>query len=168
MENTQGNAPSQDKGAMAQGQQNPPPPYQEVSAMGDAQPAQFPGYSQQAYQNPYPGQPYQGQPYPGQPYPGQPYQGQPYPGQPYQGQPYLGQPYPGQVYPGQVYPGQTVITVQHAPLSPPENDYLVYSIITLLCCCFPLGIAALVFSISVSAFIFNTATKYRFKHIDTY
>ncbi|XP_072317456.1 uncharacterized protein [Eucyclogobius newberryi] len=123
---------SEEKAAMA-GQPNPPP-YQEDSSMGYSQPGQqFAG-------NP--------QPYPGQPYPGQPYPGQPYPGQPYPGQPYPGQPYPGQPYPGEFYAGQTVIALQpQAPLSPPENDYLGYSIFTLLCCCMPLGIAAVIYSI---------------------
>ncbi|KAK7887126.1 hypothetical protein WMY93_026747 [Mugilogobius chulae] len=144
---------SQEKAAMVEGQPNPPP-YQEGPS-GIAQSGQqfAAGYPQQPYPGqPYPGQPYPGQPYPGQPYPGQPYQGQPSPGQPYPGQPYpgqpSGQPYPGQPYPGQVYPGQTVVTVQaQTPLSPPEKDYLGYSIFTLLCCCMPLGIGALVYSI---------------------
>uniref|UniRef100_A0A3Q4H7L2 Uncharacterized protein n=1 Tax=Neolamprologus brichardi TaxID=32507 RepID=A0A3Q4H7L2_NEOBR len=35
-----------------------------------------------------------------------------------------------------------------ASVTNPVNDYLGYSIFTMLCCCLPLGIAALVFSIS--------------------
>ncbi|KTG06020.1 hypothetical protein cypCar_00018973 [Cyprinus carpio] len=52
------------------------------------------------------------------------------------------------------YPGQSVVTVQPAvfvtaaPLANPVADYLGYSIFTMLCCCLPLGIAALVFSLS--------------------
>ncbi|XDV40813.1 hypothetical protein PO909_009814 [Leuciscus waleckii] len=52
------------------------------------------------------------------------------------------------------YPGQTVVTVQppvnvsFTPLTNPEPDYLPYSIFTLLCCCLPLGSAALVYSIT--------------------
>lgn len=58
---------------------------------------------------------------------------------------------------GQQYPGQpATVTVQPAvyvtqgPLANPVNDYLGYSIFTMLCCCLPLGIAALIYSISVS------------------
>uniref|UniRef100_A0A3Q3W9T5 Uncharacterized protein n=1 Tax=Mola mola TaxID=94237 RepID=A0A3Q3W9T5_MOLML len=36
------------------------------------------------------------------------------------------------------------------PLVNPVNDYMCYSIFTMLCCCLPLGIAALIYSISVS------------------
>ncbi|KAK7146871.1 hypothetical protein R3I94_009652 [Phoxinus phoxinus] len=52
------------------------------------------------------------------------------------------------------YPGQTVVTVQppanvsFSPLTSPEPDYLCYSIFTLLCCCLPLGSAALVYSVT--------------------
>ncbi|XP_059364421.1 synapse differentiation-inducing gene protein 1-like [Carassius carassius] len=52
------------------------------------------------------------------------------------------------------YSGQTVVAVQPAvfeiaaPLASPLRDYLGYSIFTMLCCCFPLGIAALIFSCS--------------------
>ncbi|KAG1943845.1 dispanin subfamily A member 2b-like [Pimephales promelas] len=50
---------------------------------------------------------------------------------------------------------QTVVTVQppvnvsFTPLTNPESDYLCYSIFTLLCCCMPLGSAALVYSITL-------------------
>lgn len=57
----------------------------------------------------------------------------------------------------QQYAGQpTTITVQptvlvtRTPLAHPVNDYLGYSIFTMLCCCLPLGIAALIYSIFVS------------------
>lgn len=92
-----------------------------------------------------------GDPYP-PPYADVPQMGYPQPDQAQFGG-YTQQPHPGQPYPGQVYPvpGQTVIAVQptRAPLSPPESDYLGYSIFTLLCCCMPLGIAALIYSIFV-------------------
>ncbi|XP_067304098.1 interferon-induced transmembrane protein 1-like [Pseudorasbora parva] len=50
------------------------------------------------------------------------------------------------------YPGHPAVTVQpavyliNAPLAYPLPDYLCYSIFTLLCCCFPLGIVALIYS----------------------
>ncbi|ROL41412.1 Synapse differentiation-inducing gene protein 1-like [Anabarilius grahami] len=52
------------------------------------------------------------------------------------------------------YPGQTVVTVQppvnmsFTPLTNPLPDHLCYSIFTMLCCCLPLGSAALVYSIT--------------------
>ncbi|XP_048009892.1 trafficking regulator of GLUT4 1-like [Megalobrama amblycephala] len=52
------------------------------------------------------------------------------------------------------YPGQTVVTVRRpvnvsfTPLTNPLPDYLCYSIFTMLCCCLPLGSAALVYSIT--------------------
>ncbi|XP_041844535.1 proline-rich transmembrane protein 1-like [Melanotaenia boesemani] len=71
----------------------------------------------------------------------------------YAGVRYEQQPQPYSM--GQQYVGQPrIITVQPAmfrnPASPqvPVNDYLGYSIFTLLCCCLPLGICALVHSIS--------------------
>ncbi|KAK9961384.1 hypothetical protein ABG768_009174 [Culter alburnus] len=60
---------------------------------------------------------------------------------------------PGQCIQGP-YPGQTVVTVQppvnvsFTPLANPLPDYLCYSIFTMLCCCLPLGSAALVYSIT--------------------
>ncbi|XP_028281130.1 proline-rich transmembrane protein 1-like [Parambassis ranga] len=109
---------------------------------------------------PPPYNPYQGysQPVPGyQPPPqdfGQPpqygtagYGQQPYPmGQPYPtGQPYLaGQMYPPQ--PNTVTVQPTVFVAQ--PLANPVKDYLGFSIFTMMCCCLPLGIAALIYSIS--------------------
>nr|XP_055067203.1 transmembrane protein 91-like [Misgurnus anguillicaudatus] len=52
------------------------------------------------------------------------------------------------------YPGYHAVVVQPtvyvtaAPLVSPLPDYLGYSIFTMLCCCLPLGIAALIYSIS--------------------
>jgi len=63
------------------------------------------------------------------------------------------------------YPGQSVVTMQPtvfvtaAPLADPVPDYLCYSIFTMLCCCLPLGIAALVYSWSVS--IISQCTIYK-------
>ncbi|KAM3614978.1 uncharacterized protein V6R79_021724 [Siganus canaliculatus] len=90
--------------------------------------------------------PYYDNPSP-QAYPQQP-QGQGYGVAPQYGQP---QPYPG----GQQYmPQPGAVTVQptmyvtQGPLAEPVNDYMCYSIFTMLCCCLPLGIAALIYSIS--------------------
>ncbi|KAK7146869.1 hypothetical protein R3I94_009651 [Phoxinus phoxinus] len=64
------------------------------------------------------------------------------------------QPMPQGPYAQGPYPGQSVVAVQPTafvtagPLANPEPDYLCYSIFTMLCCCLPLGIAALVFSCS--------------------
>ncbi|XP_028325472.1 proline-rich transmembrane protein 1-like [Gouania willdenowi] len=101
--------------------------------------------------------PYQDNPYPGQPQPGPGYppQGYGYPQQ-YGAGAYLQQPHPGgvQPYPGGPQPYGAAVTVQptvyvtQGPLANPVNDYLGYSIFTMLCCCLPLGIAALVYSIS--------------------
>ncbi|XP_059424421.1 proline-rich transmembrane protein 1-like isoform X3 [Carassius carassius] len=64
------------------------------------------------------------------------------------------QPVPQGPYTQGPYPGQPAVTVQPAvfvtaaPLANPVPDYLPYSIFTMLCCCLPLGIAALIYSIS--------------------
>uniref|UniRef100_A0A087YLX9 Uncharacterized protein n=1 Tax=Poecilia formosa TaxID=48698 RepID=A0A087YLX9_POEFO len=99
--------------------QNPPPPY---------------------YDNP-------GAVPPGQAYPPQVGYGCP----PQQGAMYNQQVYsPGQQYPGQPAPVimQPTMYVTQGPLTNPVNDYMGYSIFTMLCCCLPLGIAALIYSIS--------------------
>ncbi|KAF7226343.1 interferon-induced transmembrane protein 1 [Nothobranchius furzeri] len=101
------------------------------------------------------GKPYAGQylppPYNGADNPGPPPQPGPgYPPLPQYGAGYgqpqypMGEPYSGQ--PG-IITVQPVITVTQ-PLAIPVNDYLGFSIFTLLCCCLPLGIAALIYSIS--------------------
>ncbi|XP_074837116.1 dispanin subfamily A member 2b-like [Carettochelys insculpta] len=55
--------------------------------------------------------------------------------------PYSGDPNQGPI----LYAPQQVVLV--SPPAAHENDYLGYSIFTLLCCCLPLGIVALVYSI---------------------
>uniref|UniRef100_A0A8B9GZG9 Uncharacterized protein n=1 Tax=Astyanax mexicanus TaxID=7994 RepID=A0A8B9GZG9_ASTMX len=45
---------------------------------------------------------------------------------------------------------QPTVYVTSGPLAQPLPDYLGYSIFTMLCCCLPLGVAALVYSINVS------------------
>ncbi|KAK7146868.1 hypothetical protein R3I94_009650 [Phoxinus phoxinus] len=68
----------------------------------------------------------------------------------YQGQPYAAPgPYGQGPYPG--YPAVTVqpaVYLTNTPLAYPLPDYLGYSIFNLLCCCFPLGIVALIYSIN--------------------
>ncbi|XP_007555317.1 PREDICTED: proline-rich transmembrane protein 1-like [Poecilia mexicana] len=98
--------------------QNPPPPY---------------------YDNP-------GAVPPGQAYPPQGYGCPPQQGAMYNQQVYS----PGQQYPGQPAPVimQPTMYVTQGPLTNPVNDYMGYSIFTMLCCCLPLGIAALIYSIS--------------------
>ncbi|XP_040278303.1 dispanin subfamily A member 2b-like [Bufo bufo] len=46
-------------------------------------------------------------------------------------------------------PASNVVTMQPGPVSyqPPQKDYLIWSIVNLICCCLPLGLAALIFSI---------------------
>ncbi|XP_008285132.1 dispanin subfamily A member 2b-like isoform X2 [Stegastes partitus] len=69
----------------------------------------------------------------------------------YGGPAYGHQPYPmAQQYPAQpdTVTVQPMVFVSAGPLANPVNDYLCYSIFTLLCCFWPLGVAALVYSIS--------------------
>ncbi|MCJ8745417.1 hypothetical protein PDJAM_G00129920 [Pangasius djambal] len=67
---------------------------------------------------------------------------------------YSAAPYGVQPYGTQAYPGQAAVTVQPTVYVTPAThispipDYLGYSIFTMLCCCLPLGIAALIYSIN--------------------
>ncbi|KAK2903531.1 hypothetical protein Q8A67_008244 [Cirrhinus molitorella] len=71
------------------------------------------------------------------------------------------QPVPQGPYTQGPHPGQTVVTVQPAvyvmaaPHASPEPDYMCYSIFTMLCCCFPLGLVALIYSCSTRAANFS-------------
>ncbi|CAL8248416.1 unnamed protein product [Lota lota] len=108
-----------------------PPPYQDHPQYANAGYPQFgPGYPAQGYAAAPQGY--------GPPPPQNVYGQQPYPMGP-------GQQYPAQQ--GSVIVQPTVF-VHRAPLAQPAKDYLGYSIFTLLCCCLPLGIAALIYSIS--------------------
>ncbi|XP_055068042.2 uncharacterized protein [Misgurnus anguillicaudatus] len=101
----------------------------------EKQPAPPPYYDNPGYTNPeYP--PPAGYPNPSG-YPAQEYGA---PG----GQPYGQAPYPEQP----MINVQPTIYVGPTPLAYPLPEYLCYSIFTLLCCCLPLGVAALVYSIS--------------------
>ncbi|XP_041843927.1 proline-rich transmembrane protein 1-like [Melanotaenia boesemani] len=85
---------------------------------------------------------------PGPGYPAQPqgYGVPPQYGGGYEPQPYgMGQPQPGQ--PG-IVTVQPTVYVARGPLEHPVEDYMCYSIFTMICCCLPLGIAALIYSIS--------------------
>ena len=84
---------------------------------------------------------------PNQPYPG-PYNN---PNQPYPGQNYPNQPYPGQNYPNQPYPGNYPQMPSHPGDRPNQTTMLVWSIITTLLCCPPLGIAAIIQSLKVDS-----------------
>ncbi|XP_061675119.1 uncharacterized protein LOC133500457 isoform X1 [Syngnathoides biaculeatus] len=112
-----------EKSSMAQA---PPPPYQDNQNLGYPQPGPGypqpgPGFYSRAQESVYP----------------PPYGGQ---------QQYTaGQQYPPQA--GMVTIQPTVL-VTRAPLETPVNDYMCYSIFTMLCCCLPLGIAALIYSIN--------------------
>ncbi|KAM9852007.1 uncharacterized protein ACBR49_005108 [Aulostomus maculatus] len=149
---------SDEKASM--GQQAPPPPYTDSAypapgaqlAAGYPQPG--PGYAQPGPGYPQPGPGYT-QPGPGypQPGPGYPQPGPGYPPEPqapgpppqYGGEGYGQYPYPAQ--PGAIME-QPKGYVTQGTLARPVNDYLGYSIFTLMCCCMPLGIAALIYSIS--------------------
>lgn len=117
---------------------------QALSYLFAQQPTQF-GYSQEAFgqpaQQPYGQQPYGQQPYGQQPYGQQPYAQQPYGQQPYGQQPYGQQPAYGaqQAYSPQPQ-GQYV---QNGYQQRPEN-YLVWHILTTLCCCLIFGIIGIV------------------------
>lgn len=77
--------------------------------------------------------------------------------------PYSQEPYPSAFHQGQL-PGHPGITVQPTvfmtptPVTNPKPDYMCYSVFTLLCCCLPLGVAALVYSASVSVCVCKYST----------
>jgi hypothetical protein len=91
---------------------------------------------------------------PGQPgQPGQPDWSQPQPGQPPYGQPPYGQPpYGGQSqYGGQPQFGQPYGSPYGHPGGTPPPNYLVWAILTLIFCCWPLSIASIVFAAQVNS-----------------
>ncbi|XP_028598402.1 proline-rich transmembrane protein 1-like [Podarcis muralis] len=63
----------------------------------------------------------------------------------YGAMPYYGPPGAGSNLGPVLQPPQAVYVTPVQPTN--EPDYLIYSIFTMLCCCLPLGIAALVYSI---------------------
>ncbi|XP_043117770.1 proline rich transmembrane protein 1B-like [Puntigrus tetrazona] len=67
-----------------------------------------------------------------------------FPNQPVPQGPYTQGPYPGQT----VVASQPAVFVTPSPMTNLVPDYLGYSIFTMLCCCLPLGIAAVVYSCS--------------------
>lgn len=131
------------------GSGNPDPNQSGENPWGAPPPGGPPPYGQDPFVKPPPGQapPPYGQP-PGPPPYGQapgapPPYGQPPYGQPPYGQPPYGQPGYGQPPYGQ--PGYG------APMGQKPNNYLVFSILSTLLCCLPLGVAAIVFSVQVNS-----------------
>ncbi|KAJ8289744.1 hypothetical protein GJAV_G00004810 [Gymnothorax javanicus] len=124
----------------------PNPDWTSDTKSGMANPAAPPPYQE------YPQYPTAGYPQPGQPMaggyaPAPQFAGGPGPYPPQAGQPYP--PGPGQ-YPQGTQPMinvQPTVYVAQTPLANPKPDYLGYSIFTMLCCCLPLGLAALICSI---------------------
>ncbi|KAG7475014.1 proline-rich transmembrane 1-like [Solea senegalensis] len=118
------------------------------SKSASAPPMEYRGEKSSVGQMPPPA--YQDTTYPGHPRPGyNPLQPQGFgPPPPYGGEGYGPHRYiMGQQHPGQPTIVQPTVYVARGPLVNPVNDYLCYSIFTLFCC-MPLGIAALIFSIS--------------------
>ncbi|XP_065890293.1 cell death-inducing p53-target protein 1 homolog [Dysidea avara] len=118
------------------------------------------GYSEQQLYPPQPsGQPYPPQAYPPeQPYPTQQYaQQQPYPTQQYAQPPAYGAD--PQAYPQQQSSSNVAVVAYRQPTvahhavvtgAKPPN-YIALSLINLLCCCWPLGIVGLVYSLKVDS-----------------
>ena len=101
-----------------------------------------PPYGQgQPGEQPYGQQPQYGQPQYGQPQYGQPQYGQPPYGQPQYGQPQYGQP---------AYPQYGAAPGYGAQAGPPPDNYLVWSILSTVLCCLPLGIVAIIKSTQVN------------------
>jgi len=100
------------------------------------------------YASPQPQQPQQPQQPFGQPYGQQPQQ----PQQPYGQQPYG--PQPQQPYgPQSQYGPQTPIGPQQpygTPCMTPPDNYLVWAILSTICCCLPFGIVSIVYSVKVN------------------
>uniref|UniRef100_A0A3B3CCH0 Si:dkey-33i11.9 n=1 Tax=Oryzias melastigma TaxID=30732 RepID=A0A3B3CCH0_ORYME len=71
---------------------------------------------------------------------------------------FMNQQHPAQPHTVTVQP---TVYVAQAPLNP-VKDYMGYSIFTLLCCCLPLGIAALIHSINVKR---NSRTAKTLNHV---
>ncbi|XP_008285130.1 proline-rich transmembrane protein 1-like isoform X3 [Stegastes partitus] len=95
--------------------------------------------------------PYQDAPYPEMPPPGPGYPPQQGFSPQYDDPAHGHQPYPmAQQYPAQpdTVTVQPTVFVSAGPLTNPVNDYLGYSIFTLLCCFWPVGAVALSYSIS--------------------
>ncbi|XP_038567951.1 synapse differentiation-inducing gene protein 1-like [Micropterus salmoides] len=117
----------------------------EKSSMGQAAPPPYQDNPQPGFPQPGPGYPPQQQGYGGAPQ----FEGAGYGPQGYGPQGYGQQGY-GQAYPGQpaTVTVQPTVYVTQGPLANPVNDYLCYSIFTMMCCCLPFGIVALVYSIS--------------------
>ncbi|XP_056399372.1 dispanin subfamily A member 2b-like [Hyla sarda] len=66
-------------------------------------------------------------------------------------------------------PTTDTVTMQPGvvPYQPPQKDYLVWSIINLICCCLPLGIVALIFSIKTRDATHQNNTFLAAKHSGT-
>ncbi|TRY65385.1 hypothetical protein DNTS_018611 [Danionella cerebrum] len=56
--------------------------------------------------------------------------------------------YQGQQFGPQMVTVQPTVYLTSLPLAYPLPDYMAYSIFTMICCCLPLGVAALIYSIN--------------------
>lgn len=92
----------------------------------------------------------QATPWPGQPYGQQPYNNPQAPQTPYGQWQQGGQPYGGIPYGQPRYPGQTFEPVDPNRMPPMPDNYLVWAIITTICCCIPTGIVAIIYASKVS------------------
>ncbi|XP_073513651.1 dispanin subfamily A member 2b-like [Phyllobates terribilis] len=66
-------------------------------------------------------------------------------------------------------PTTNVVTMQPGPVGyqTPQKDYLVWSIINLICCCLPLGLAAVIFSVKSRDATLRNNTELAAKHSGT-